>query len=578
MANEGIFYQPPAPTQPAPHVPIAPQGQQPPRRTHHAMMAVVLASWPTGLEYQAPQRAPTVPIPAQGQQPPKKTTHLLEHVVRQSWPTGLEYQAPQRAPTVRIPAQGQQPPRYSPQQYYALVLASWPTGLEYQSPQRAPTVRIPAQGQQPPRWYPQQYFALVDAWRAPDPAPLQLAESVATLPPPVVAAQVPFVRLPDSVLASWLPAEVRPPRAPTAPVPTQGDQPPRCSPAVLYALVDAWRTPDPVPTQRVLLAPIPAQGSQPPRSSPAALYALVDSWRAPDPLPQTPPPRQTVSVDNPPRRAGFVPYPEPDPPAPAQRRTTVPIPAQGDQPPRYSPAALYALVDAWRSLDAAPARRVVAPIPPPVATGQVPFVRLPDAVLVAWSPAEVRPPRPLTVPIPAQGQQPPPFVRLPAWVLASWEPAAPAPQAAPPRQVVSVDNPPRRAPAAAHPEVAPPPSPQTRPGVAPFVTAPTVVLAPRFPWAILDAWTVAPYAVPRPQTLAPLALIYGDQPPRRSDVNAQTIRAAWVSFHPYTVYSPVPPLFTPSGGVCAAFTVGASVNATVSVSPTVNATVSVEAC
>lgn len=178
-------------------------------------------------------------------------------------------------------------------------------------------------------------------------------------------------------------------------------------------------------------------------------------------------------------------YPEP---FPQQPRRFVPIPAQGDQPPRYSPRSLYALVESWRPPDPQPQQRPLTVAPLSLTYGQQPprySTAGLNAVVETWRPPDPQPQqRRPTVPIPAQGDQPPRYSPVQLYSLVGlWRPpdpqpwqrpvTAPIPTAPPPPPP---DNPPRYTTAALTSLVAswrpPDPAPQQRRRLAPIPTPP----------------------------------------------------------------------------------------------------------
>lgn len=341
MAGE-IFYPPPAPVQPAPHVPIPAQGQQPPRRTWALMMSVVMASHPTGLEYQAPRKVPTVPIPAQGDQPPRYSVNPLMQLVR-SWdpPDPQPAQKPLKVAPLTL-TYGDQPPKYAGFLADTLeILRAWdpPPPDPWQLPRRPP---IPTPGSEPPRYAGNlaDYLELVRAWDPPDPQPQQ-RPTTAPIPPPLLS------------------------------------QPPPRSIVVLGTIIDAWRPPDPQPWQRPPTVPIPAQGDQPPRLRQPLPYSL---WVADPPLPQ---PTEQAAAIIPPPVVSQVPFTRPlsiilgawDTADPVrQRAVNFPIRAQGQQvvcsDPRW--VRLLSIVRQWDPPDPMPRQRPLTVAPLTLIYGQQP--------------------------------------------------------------------------------------------------------------------------------------------------------------------------------------------------------------
>lgn len=164
--------------------------------------------------------------------------------------------------------------------------------------------------------------------------------------------------------------------------------------------------PPPWPQQGRRYAPIPAQGDQPPKYSVAGMMQLVSMWQ-PGPPPIFPPVKIAplipivITSDNPPPSSlvtfnSIIASWRPPLPQPFQRPITAPIPAQGNQPPRYSPVTLYSLIGSWvppppwpqQRLTTSPIASVSPPPPPPF----VPNHRQPEAILTAWIPPPYYPP------------------------------------------------------------------------------------------------------------------------------------------------------------------------------------------
>lgn len=466
-----------------------------------------------------------------------------------------------------------------------IILASWPTGYEYQAPQRRPTVPIPAQGDQPPRLQQRLPYSL---WIG-DSYPVQPVEQSAAIAPAPVAAQPPYKRLPDNILAAWQPVDVPRPKPITVPIPAQGDQPPRYTGVLAdyFTAIQTWYSVDSLSYQRRPTIPIvPAvtpgnllrdtftdvdgtalavhtmdvgpgwtqvSGTTTIQSntaeSGAACIATTNAGTADYTLTidllddansqmvvrytdannhwlvrnnggtleltqvtaGSPTPRATSAG------AGSVPstvtitcagatisaicqsaslsYPSatqgqtspvvglragasgvnwdnlnasgtadvpifarrPDAviaawqtiPDVRQRPTTFPISAQGNQPPQTTRAVatFFELIRSWDAPDPQPQQRLVtAPISPPISNQPTPqsLVVL-STIIDAWRTPDPQPrQRPVTVPIPAQGDQPPRVsgVNL-RTILTTWEPVFVAAQGQRRMRIVSVDNPPR---------------------------------------------------------------------------------------------------------------------------------------
>lgn len=420
MANE-IFYPPPDPVQLQPRrfVPIPPQGQQPPRRNPASLFAQVLASWPTGLEYQPPRLLPsaaTLPQPVVAGVVP--FTRLSGSVLSSWLPADP---TPQRLTTIAplTLVYGDQPPRNTGlmADMFAEVLACWPTGYEYQPPRSMP--------------------------------------SVATIPPPVVVSYVPFARQPASVLSSWLPGDPIPqPRSAVAPLTlVYGAQPVPSSTAGDMALVLAsWPTgleyqpPRSLPSAATLPQPVVAPGVPFTRLP----SSILSSWLPGDPLPQ---PRATMVApltlvygDQPPRfdvplpSAGWWADPAtPQAPRPVAAVVTVPPLAVSVAHTAYP----YGVIQSWQPDPwPAQARGPVAPLslaygsqPRPTST-----VRMMSSVLASWPTGLEHQPqqRPLTVvPLTLRYGDPPPLTiralaGLSSVVSTAWLPADPIVQGRPP--------------------------------------------------------------------------------------------------------------------------------------------------
>jgi len=248
---EGIFRNDPPPQQGRRFVPIPAQGNDPPRRSIALGMAVVLASWPTGLEYQPQRRVPTVPIPAQGQRPPPYSTVNLNSVLRPWWAAAGEYQPLRTIPTVPIPAQGDDPPRFSTANVNA-VLRTWlPPDPD---PRQLPRTFAPltlTYGDQPPPLVRREIQRYEQEFQQ------QRQALVAALIPAATVEQPSFTRQPESVLAAWQAEFVRgQQRRAVAPIPdpptTIDDPPPRTLAKLLATLQLAWIPHPPLLRQRAI--------------------------------------------------------------------------------------------------------------------------------------------------------------------------------------------------------------------------------------------------------------------------------------------------------------------------------------
>jgi len=303
MAGNVYRFDPP-PVQRAPYAPIPAQGNQPPRCTCAAMMACVLASWPTGLEHQPKQRPLTVaPLTlTYGSQPPKVplpggNAQLL--VLARAWDPPAP--APTQRPLTVAPltlAYGSQPP--SPVEDLTdlyTVLQTWPPA--WYPAQRAPPVAgfvgavvVP---DQPTPSATTLTCILRPAWEPPVPAqPVRVLVAPLTLtygnqPPPRVSPVTAGL-----IIDSWrpdAPLPARPTPLPQAPAVVPVTPPSTAALAVL--LRSAWDPPAPPPVQRPLTsAPLAlVYGNQPPpRASSATAALIIESWRQGQPLPVRPVP------------------------------------------------------------------------------------------------------------------------------------------------------------------------------------------------------------------------------------------------------------------------------------------------
>ncbi len=244
--NGGIYRHDPPPQQGRRFVPIPDQGDQPPRFSRALFMAAVLASWPTGLEYQPQRQVPTVPIPEQGDQPPRQSrvSALLTSWYDENYP---QQRRPQIAAILPAATVEEQPP------FTRLpdsILAAWeldpplPRGLK----RIAPLTLI--YGDEPPRYSPANFFAIIEKWRPPDPMPQQGRRDVATL------------------------------------TLTYGDQPPPFAPVAMRSVIDQWRASADAQQRFAQLVPIAVvvAGDDPPPRARAALNAIVQAAWIPPPL------------------------------------------------------------------------------------------------------------------------------------------------------------------------------------------------------------------------------------------------------------------------------------------------------
>ena len=160
MSYGNIYRAPPQPVQQIRYVPIPAQGDQPPKRTHHAVMALVLQSWPTGLEHQPQQRHRKVPplVIAYGDQPPKRTYANLPAAEQRWWeepeplpkrlallPQGVPIVVDNPPPNVSAVKLALlrgwwEPPDPQPQRFVVTVTASFLTPPDPYRPHRADEV------------------------------------------------------------------------------------------------------------------------------------------------------------------------------------------------------------------------------------------------------------------------------------------------------------------------------------------------------------------------------------------------------------------------------------------------------
>lgn len=537
MAGE-IFYSPPAPQQPPPHAPIPAQGDQPPRRSTHLLMACVLASWPTGLEHQAPQRAATAPIPQQGDQPPRRTNALGMAAALQSWPTGCEYEPYQlpRRPAAATP--GDQPPRYTTAPLYAL-LQSW-TPPDPQPTQRLTAPPIRAQGDQPPAprstqppaaWYEQPAFPRAAGRLA-----------AAPIPPPTSYLLDHFTDADGTALTSHA-MDVGPGWAATSG--TWTVQSNRASVATLaggyavassdsghgdvFASVKIGSTTQTIGVVVRLVDNLnfwfaqlaPGQltlfevtgGGFTSRATVATTWAVGDTFSLAavgDLLTATHGADScsfTSSVRDTATRCGI--YGETSPDALDDFNVVAPAAAAADNPPRQSPATPGVIVRSWDPPDPPPAQRPVTVAPLTLAYGQQPPRASPAALynlIGSWAPPDPQPAqRQVATPVPAQGDRPPaPRSAQPPAVW--YEEAA---SYRPVQQSASINT------------AAPQPPPA------------------RQPESIRRSWEADPQPAQALSGDAPLSLAYGSQPPRYSPAQLYSLVGSWAPPDPQPTQRPV---------------------------------------
>jgi hypothetical protein len=444
------------------------------------------------------QPTPHVPIPAQGAAPPFGPTQLAVcmSIVLAAWqpPPPMPRQLPLTVAPLTL-NYGQQPP---PVQRPNAILASW-------QPQSYPAQAAPASAWNVPvvvtfvartTLQPQ----ILSAWQPPW-YPAQTAAHVAPLtltygqpPPPYSVAILSEVRrlweAPDPPPQPLYPKQI-----------ISVDNPPRWSTLAIQITPRAWQPPDP-PPQLQRPTQIVSVDNPPPWST-LTIQATPRAWQPPDPMPQRQYPTQIVSVDQPPPR---MPMPtqilsawQPPPPQPTQQPPFVPIPKQGDQPPRLLPNAVVAswLMPSWPAQTSPASAWNI----PPVIVAQPAYAPLPASILSAWQPtwqpAQTAPPSAgWNVPVIVVAQ--PPYTPLPSSVLTAWQPQwYPA---------------------------------QTAPANAGWNVPVLVVVAHPYaplPASILTAWQPSWYASQTAAPVAPLALVYGQQPPAYSVVTVMEIRRAW---------------------------------------------------
>lgn len=319
-----VSWEPPPPTPWQRPLTIAPlrivYGSQPPPRNDALKMETVLASWPTGFEYQAPQLtelAATITLP------PVVTfvpfVRLPDHVFR-SWEAPLQVTQPVNNDAPLSLVYGDQPPKMRaapmqwqypdalPQQarpsiapliasppvvtftpftsYPLALIQSWQAIESPQQRQRQVAPLTLTYGQQPPRYSTAINAVLSASWLPSDPSPQQ---RLVTRPIPSVVSLVPFVPYPMALVQSWNPPEPMPAQRPLSLAPLTiryGDQPPKYSPAQMLSLLSSWVPPDPMPYQRVMtitatIAPPPPPGDPWTVTGIWAVPALQGSWQVP---------------------------------------------------------------------------------------------------------------------------------------------------------------------------------------------------------------------------------------------------------------------------------------------------------
>src|SRR3990167_5949591 len=249
-----IYRFDPQPTQGQRFVPIPQQGDQPPRRNLALTMALVMASWPTGMEHQPQQRFVTVPIPVQGDQPPRQSRAVYS-------PDWYRIDQPQQRRSkiaALISTAAEQPAFTRPP---ASILRSW-------EPEPA-VPRILSQiaqltlayGDTPPPYSAVNLRVLVEAWQPPPPLPQQQRRDIAPLTlvygdlPPIPSRVNQYI-----TLQAWTPPDPQPQRDSKNISPltlSYGDIPPIPSRVNLYVALQWWVPPDPQPQRdKKNLAPL----------------------------------------------------------------------------------------------------------------------------------------------------------------------------------------------------------------------------------------------------------------------------------------------------------------------------------
>src|SRR5574341_1018524 len=244
--NGGIYRHDPPPVQGRRFVPIPTPGDEPPRRTNALVMALVLASWPTGLEYQPQQTRPsaaTLPQPEPQAAPPKSQSTSLS-VILPSWaPASPQPQAPTRYVVPLTLTYGDEPPRRSYAGLYAL-LETWrpPPPEPWQLPRKIAPLTLTYGDTPPPRPI-ALAMALRQAWDAADQGRqgvTRIVQGAAVEGPQPRSLATLF----SVVLPSWEPVPPQPqrlfPSAATLPVPAVDDPPPRSRAGLLSLILSTW--------------------------------------------------------------------------------------------------------------------------------------------------------------------------------------------------------------------------------------------------------------------------------------------------------------------------------------------------
>lgn len=323
MSYGNIYRPPPQPAQGRRYAPIPAQGDQPPPHNVALTMALVLASWPTGLEDRRDQWQGVT----------------LQDV--EAAPAAMGYYstwvAPDPMPQQRRPSAATLPQAEVVEQpaYTRLprsVLDSWYASTDYVQSRRQVAPLTLTYGDAPPVTSRAGFLSLLDSWREPTHYDLRRPPLVQGEPPPAANDPIPRSRALELsiVQVAWIPPPPQPQRDRKNVAPltlTYGDQPPPWSPSQLRAtLVHAWTPPHhydvrargPVTesgltievktpfvrlsqaildswqrltdhTQRRLPPPPPPVVNDPLPRSLAALFSIIQThWIPPPPLPHRP--------------------------------------------------------------------------------------------------------------------------------------------------------------------------------------------------------------------------------------------------------------------------------------------------
>jgi hypothetical protein len=424
---------------------------------------------------------PHAPIGTQGNAPPRYSSALMLVAVLASWPADKEprLQRPndqqQKVVTLTL-ATGDQPPVVgtASRPVYRLIADQWPLPLEPRlsapNSTRVPSAPLTLTYGNPPSPNPPlnaQEFQAITAWTQPNWAAQSAPASAAWNVPPLVASvpNIPFpyplILAPPATWSAQASARIAPLTL------TYGQQPPTVGTQVQAdsaVIGSAWAV------------DWPAQSA--PKSTAWYVPPIVSSTVAPGPFPYS----LILSswpADLEPRLA---------PPNNRQTAVATFTLSTGQQPPVIGPmrpGLVEVVANAWQQTwDAQTAPKNAAWNVPPVLVA-VPYAPVPRSIWVAWEPVWTSPPVPVsiaTLTLPT-GQQPPAQARTTSSpIIAAW----------------ATD-------------------PIVRPAVTPI--AAVLPLSVGFvpwtqpPYTILGAWQDAPFELRRRVAIAPLTLIYGNQPP-----------------------------------------------------------------